>query len=278
MTLFLQTSETIILRRADFLRLHDWALNNAPLRDFCIIRVPSRCGLRPGEVQQLRWSQIDFDHLTMNVVDSKNGKTYPIPMDPVTADYLHQLRREIGSDWVFPHDPRSNAWKHYTTYLTYDGLDKIIKKSARRAGCQAWQKMNLYLLRHFFAANWAYPLDGKSPGNLHALSKILRHKSLAYTQVYLSRLVFYEDIQSEYNRRQTGPFSQREESKAETPICGNEFFDKNCRICEHQPTCRFIDQAMTSPWALSCRYFSPKLVSENMLQKKALRAHVQSGV
>jgi integrase len=264
--MFMPNQEIIELRRADFLRLHDYALNNASLRDFCIIRVPMKCGLRPGEVRCLRWKQVDFSGLTLNVVDSKKYETFPVPMDPLTADYLGHLKQKLKSNWVFPHDPESHAWKHWTTCLSYDAFDKIVKKWARLAGCQSWQRMNLYLLRHFFAANWAYPADGKRPGNLHALSKILRHKSLAYTQVYLSRLVFYEDLQAEYNRLQTGPFVQGSNSSLSATACGNEFFDRWCRICDHQPTCRWIDQAMASPWAEGCRFFKQKTFEKEEME------------
>lgn len=267
MTSFLAESGNIVLRRSDFLTLHDYALNHAPLRDFCIIRVPMKIGIRPGEVRCLRWEQVDFSGLTLNVIDSKKHKVYPVPMDPVTADYLEQLKQKFKSNWVFPHDPESHAWKNWTTCLSYDAFDKIIKRWARLAGCQNWQRMTLYLLRHFFAANWAYPTDGKRPGNLHALSQILRHKSLTHTQVYLSRLVFYEDIQAEYNYLQSGPFIQKEESEVsqghvETRFLGKEFSDKFCRICNHQSTCRFVEQAMSSPWATSCKYFTPKMQTE----------------
>lgn len=260
--MFMPNQEIIELRRADFLRLHDYALSHAPLRDFCIIRVPMKCGLRPGEVRCLRWEHVDFQGLTLNVVDSKKYEVFPIPMDPVTADYLRQLHEKFDSKWVFPHDPESRAWKHWTTCLSYDAFDKIVKKWARLSGCQSWQHVNLYLLRHFFAANWAYPMDGKRPGNLHALSKILRHKSLAYTQVYLSRLVFYEDLQAEYNRLQNGPFVHQSNLNVSLPACGNEFFDRWCRICDHQLTCRFMEQAMVSPWAEGCHFFKQKVLEK----------------
>jgi integrase len=176
--------ETIVLHRSDFLRLLDFALNNAPLRDYCVIRLPSKCGLRPGEARLLRWSQVDFDSLTLNVEDSKKHEQLPVPIDPLSCDFLRQLRMESTSEWVFTQSRRCSTWKQWSHMpLSYDMLDKIVKRCGRAAGCTSWRKMNMYLLRHFFAANWAYPGDGKVSGNLHALSKILRHKSLAYTQI-----------------------------------------------------------------------------------------------
>jgi integrase len=257
--MFYPSQELVMLRRADFHRLHDYALVHAPLRDFCIIRVPMKCGLRPGEVRCLRWEQVDFKGLTLNVVDSKKYEVFPIPMDVVTADYLRQLQEKVGGHWVFPHDPES-GWKRWTTCLTDDALDKVVKKWARLAGCQDWKRMTLYLLRHFFAANWVYPSNGKRSGNLHTLSRILRHKSLAYTQVYLSRLVFYEDLQAEYNRFQMGPFAPEQPT--------NEFFNRFCRFCDHQPTCRFVDEAVSATWAEGCRYFKQKTVEKEEMKHR----------
>jgi integrase len=251
------SEETIHLRRSDFIRLHDYVLHHGPLRDFCLFRVPMKCGLRPGEIATLRWEGVDFDALTLNIIDSKNHKPFPIPMDILTADYLREFRADRVEGLVIQRDPNCRVWRHLVDQrLSKENLEYIIKKWSKLAGLQNWRSMRMYDLRHYFAANWAYPADGKRPGNLHALSKILRHKTLLCTQIYLSRLVFYEDLQAEYDRLQKGPLSSTRTS--EMPTCGNWFFDKYCRVCEHQPACRFIDQAMSSEWAISCKFFSPK--------------------
>jgi integrase len=267
---YLPNPESIVLHRSDFLRLHDYAMNKAPLRDFCLIRVPMKSGLRPGEIRNLRWENVDLDKLTLNTVDSKKHVVCPIPMDAVTADFLKRLHEEKTSlfGWVIERDPMGKAWANRSGPLGYDALDKVIRKWAKAAGIDAWKHMNLYDLRHFFAASWAYPADGKRPGNLHALSKIMRHKSMLYTQIYLSRLVFYEDLQTEFTRLQSWPFAQGEpklESEQEVPTCGNQFFDEHCRLCGHHNTCRFMDEAMSCSWANGCKYFTrEKIVMEEM--------------
>jgi integrase len=261
--MFVPNPESIVLRRSDFLRLHDYALGHAPLRDFCLVRVPMKCGLRPGEIKELRWDQVDFEKLTLNIVDSKKYRSSPVPMDLATADYLKQLLDEGENrfGWVIERDVQGRCWVNSPKSLTYEDLDYIVKKWAKAAGCETWNKITLYALRHFFAASWAYPGDGKAPGNIHALSRILRHKNLLHTQVYLSRLVFYEDIQDEYNRIQSRPFVDNIKSST-VPACGNEFFDAWCRFCGHLPTCKFIDNAMRSPWASGCRFHVPSLKQE----------------
>jgi integrase len=256
--LFVREPKTILLRRSDFLRLHDYTLHHGPLRDFCLIRVPMKCGLRPSEIRRLRWESVDFEAQTLNVTDSKKHAVFPVPMDLATADYLRELRADKTEGWVLQREKKGYAWTDLRGPLTLENLNHTVKKWARLAGCESWQKIRVYDLRHFFAANWAYPADGKRPGNLHALSKILRHANLVTTQVYLSRLVFYEDLQAEYNRLQTWPFVQPE-GRSEVPAVGNEFFDRFCRVCTRRPTCRFIDQAMVSPWASGCKWFEQGL-------------------
>lgn len=258
-------ADTIILRRSDFLRLHDYALSHAPLRDFCLIRVPMKCGLRPGEIQFLRWERVDYDGQTLNVVDSKKHVVFPVPMDLATADYLRELQGDRQAGWVIKRDPQGRAWAHLDKPLSYEALEKIVKKWAKAAGCSTWANVTVYHLRHFFAANWAYPAHAKRPGNLHALSKMLRHKNLAATQVYLSRLVFFEDIQSEYNRLQSEPFTTDLAGPKSAPACGNEFFDRFCRRCGRRETCKFMDEALVCPWASGYRFFeSEKLEKEEM--------------
>jgi integrase len=257
---YLNAPSTIQLRRSDFFRLHDYTLHHGPLRDFCMIRVPMKSGLRPGEIRHLRWENVDFEGLTINVSDSKKHQVFPVPMDPLTADYLRQLKADRTEGWVLRRNKKAYAWTDLKGPLSLEDLNHTIKKWARLAGCVTWQKMRIYDLRHFFAANWVYPADGKPAGNLHALSRILRHTTLLNTQIYLSRLVFYEDMQAEYDRLQKGPFvDDRFEEKNETPAVGNKFFDKFCRLCNHQATCRFIGEAMNSPWADGCRFCTSAL-------------------
>jgi integrase len=211
-----------------------------------------KCGLRPGEIASLRWEHVDFNRLTLSVVDVKKKKPFPVPMDLATADYLRELKGNLEEGWVIKRLPH-NLWQDLETHLSYEVLLYLVKKWARLAGCETWRKIRVYDLRHYFAASWAYPADGKRPGNLHALSRILRHGSLFSTQVYLSRLVFEEDIQAEYNRLQTSPFADAQ-SGNEAPEIGNEFFDRHCRLCLLRPTCRYIEQAMTSEWSNACRF------------------------
>ncbi|HEY4674620.1 MAG TPA: site-specific integrase, partial [Candidatus Bathyarchaeia archaeon] len=136
--MFLSGAETILLRRSDLLRLHDYTLNHASLRDFCLMRVPMKAGLRPGEIRCLRWEQVDFETLTLFIVDSKKHRAFPVPMDLATADYLKRLKESVPSrfGWVIERDPQGMYWQDLEKPLGYDALDKIVKKWAKAAGCE----------------------------------------------------------------------------------------------------------------------------------------------
>jgi type 1 fimbriae regulatory protein FimB/type 1 fimbriae regulatory protein FimE len=72
-------------------------------RDYTMLLVAFRHGLRAQEVCELEWSQIDLDRATMHVRRVKQGKpaTHPIRGDVVRA--LRQLKREQvpASNFVF---------------------------------------------------------------------------------------------------------------------------------------------------------------------------------
>ena len=72
-------------------------------RDFTLLLVVYRHGLRAQEACDLEWSQIDFDNATMHVRRVKSGKpaTHPIRGDVLRA--LRQLKREQSpaSNFVF---------------------------------------------------------------------------------------------------------------------------------------------------------------------------------
>jgi integrase len=93
-----------------------WALISAlpdPYRTMALVAICT--GLRVGEILALRWSRIDFDHLTMMVkLSAVNGRIGRVktecsedelPLDPDFADLLLQWKaqsRPTTGNWVFP--------------------------------------------------------------------------------------------------------------------------------------------------------------------------------
>ena len=57
-------------------------------------------GARKGELQNLQWSEVDFDLGIISLLDTKNGERRDIPMNETVRSTLEALQRK--SEFVFP--------------------------------------------------------------------------------------------------------------------------------------------------------------------------------
>lgn len=234
---------TIVIRRVDILKAHDYAWKNCCLRDYLLFRLPMKIGLRTSELCTLRIEWIDFKNRGFQVLDSKKKRLYPLPLDAVSLELIRELIGERREGYVFT---RRGKGKYLYAGKPLSRIDvyHIIRRIGLDAGVQG---LSPRLLRHYFAAEWAYIKHG----NLEILRRILRHKSLATTQYYLSRLVFWEDLQAEYERLQGLPFRF---SQARPEL--GDFYRRWCSRCELEPICKLCDKM--PDYATGCRYFKPK--------------------
>lgn len=188
-------SRATVIRRTDIEHVHDYAREHCSGRDYLIVRLPMKVGLRTGEIASFRIENIDFDTRSFQVLDSKQKILYPLPLDVVTLQLVQDLIRERLEGYVFT---RTRSWKHVKKDLplSVQEIWHIIREIGRNAGVEGFKPR---MLREYFAANWAQT-EKKS---LPTLQQILRHRSLETTQVYINKLVFFEDVQREYD--QGGP-------------------------------------------------------------------------
>lgn len=243
-----QSSEdAIIIRRGDVERIEAYARDNCDLRDFLFIRLPKKIGLRTGEIATLRIENIDFDDRSFEVLDSKNYTLYPLPLDMMTLQLIKDLTKPRDEGFVFTH---KKAWKHKKANkpLTVQAIWNQTHKIGQQAGVEGFHPR---VLRSFFAANWAI-VEHKS---LELLRRILRHKSLEYTQYYISRLVFFEDVQKEYDEIRAGPIIEQP-NLSEYSVNAN--YQKWCSKCDHEPICKFIEEFCSCECASSCKYYALK--------------------
>ncbi|MEM3617925.1 MAG: site-specific integrase [Candidatus Bathyarchaeia archaeon] len=247
--------DAIVIRRADVMRVHDYARQNCCLRDYLLIRLPMKIGLRTGEIVSLRVENIDFNSRSFHVLDSKQKKLYPLPLDPITLELIKQLINGKTEGYVFTRTVYSRSWSHKKADkpLHVTTVETVVKKTAEKAGVKRFTPR---VLRHFFAAEWHRA--GKS---LELLRRILRHKSLAYTQIYLARLVFFEDIQREYESLQAGPLGMGFEPSQPTQLVAAEALTPQvCRSCVNMSICKLADKM--PEWATGCRFHKPALERE----------------
>ena len=123
-------------------------------------------GMRKGELDGLRWGDIDFDKGLALLADTKNGTPRHTPIPDVIMNELKRYR-EVGSGLLFPSstDP-----------------DKAFDYKKQWANCLKAaniQNFRWHDMRHDTASTLAR--DGRT---MKEIAEILGHKSLASTDRY----------------------------------------------------------------------------------------------
>lgn len=143
-------------------------------RDYAILLLLSRLGLRCGEVARLCLDDLDWRHGEIAIVGKGNrAERLPLPEDVGTAITVY-LRRgrphtaEGRSVFVRVHAPHRA--------LTSGGVTMVVFDAAQRAGLP---KMHAHRLRHTAATAM---LRAGSP--LPEVAQVLRHRSLLSTAIY----------------------------------------------------------------------------------------------
>lgn len=197
----LVTGDTVVIRRSDVLRVHDYALYHCCPRDYLLIRVLMTTGLRTTEVCTLRLEDIDFQSCTVNVLDSKRHKRYSLPWDMLTLQLIKDLCGDRQRGFVFRRLTKRRD-KSSDEPLSRKAVYLRIRQIGMEAGVEGFHPR---VLRQFFAAMYYYgdpdlPEDKRRRGNLGVLQVMMRHKRPSTTLDYVTGIVFFEDIQREYQR------------------------------------------------------------------------------
>ena len=142
-------------------------------RDFAVLMVLSRLGLRAGEVAAMRLDDIEWRAGEV-VVRGKGARTerLPLPHDvgKAVVSYLRAGRgrascREVFLRAVAPHGPLSSG-----------GVRSIVHAACDRAGMP---RVGAHRLRHTVATELL-----RAGVGLEQISKVLRHSSMTTTAVY----------------------------------------------------------------------------------------------
>lgn len=148
-------------------------------RDYAMLLLAARYGLRPSDIRSLRFEDIRWSEQRLVLVQSKTQRPLELPLmgdvDAALVEYLREARprcaaREIFVRHVDPVGPfavRNNLWPVMWRAMRAAGIEL----SARGRG--------LYLLRHSVATQMlgrGVPLD--------TISDILGHASVDTTRVY----------------------------------------------------------------------------------------------
>jgi site-specific recombinase XerD len=145
-------------------------------RDFAILLLLSRLGLRVGEVAFLRLTDIDWERGEIRVCGkSERRAQLPLPEDVGKAlvEYLQYGRAECNSPFVFlrmtaPHGGLGGP----------SAIGSVVRRAMERAGITGIRGGG-HLLRHTLAKRM---LEEKF--TLFEISEVLRHKDIKTTAIY----------------------------------------------------------------------------------------------
>jgi len=153
-----------------------------PLRD--VLTIMLDCGMRPGEVFQMCWEDIDWDR---NVIFVPRGKTRLsrryLPMSERIIAALKSRRKEQMEGWVFPSDSKPG---HLTTVAT--------AFETARAAAKLSSEIKLYSARHTFATKVL-----AATGNLSLVMRTLGHSNAQTAMIYQHPSM--EDVREVVNAR-----------------------------------------------------------------------------
>ena len=123
-------------------------------------------GARKGEIEALKWCEVDFETQYLRLEDSKTGQKV-IPLNAPALEILSNLQRLEASEFVFP-AYRGNGF--------FEGTSKVWRKVRAMAGLE---DVRLHDLRHSFAS-----VAVSGGASLPIIGALLGHTDSATTQRY----------------------------------------------------------------------------------------------
>jgi integrase len=178
-------------------------------------------GLRRSELFALKWDDVDFDDLQINVQRSiymnivGNCKTEasrkPVPMDPILASELWAWKQDSPygqpHDWVFA-SPHTRGKSPYWPDIV---LSRVIRPAAARAGIE--KHIGWHTFRHSFST--MLMANGE---NIKVVQELMRHANCRCTlEIYSqARLQAKRDAQHRVVEMITP--REREDTERELPL------------------------------------------------------------
>ncbi|MBO6540329.1 MAG: tyrosine-type recombinase/integrase [Rhizobiaceae bacterium] len=123
-------------------------------------------GARKGEMEALKWSEVDFEGRYLRISESKTGQRI-IPLNAGALEVLATTARHAGSAYVFP---------AYRGDGHYEGTPKVWRRLRAEAGIE---DVRLHDLRHSFAS-----VAVSGGASLPIIGALLGHTNSATTQRY----------------------------------------------------------------------------------------------
>lgn len=250
----------VLLHRSDIQKLLQ---QPKILRDQIIVDLPTLEAFRTGEIAALDWQHVNEAERWIYVTNSKKDHLYPVPLDWQLAQRLKRFRQECGEPQyggVIRPLPSVNVKRSaWGKPISNQAIEDVVKFYAREAGIFNWNQYNPTLLRAYFAAEWV-----SQKRSWKMLQTIMRHNSLSTTMRYATRIIFWEDLRTEFDRIQRIPTDRRLKKSNLLEMLENPMA-KQCMKCAARLVCRHVDEAVQSEWAEGCRFY-PKIMEEFLAQ------------
>ncbi len=149
-------------------------------RDYAIIMIAARLGLRSSDIRLLLFSSIKWEKNTIELVMEKTKELIVLPLlnevGEALIDYIRYGRPQSDLPYIF--------LSHISPLriLSATAMTAIVKRHANKAGtdCKPYGKGGPHALRSTLATHL---LESEVP--LPVISEILGHKDLRTTEVYL---------------------------------------------------------------------------------------------
>ena len=156
-------------------------------RDYAVLLLAARYGLRPCDIRQLRLDDIDWRSATITLQQSKTGRDLSLPLLPdVSKALISYLRHGRPSTQYRTIFVRHRA--PFEPFAPNNNLSTIMRAALRNAGLEDRPgRRGLYLLRHTLATRL---LEAGQP--IKTIGDVLGHantqSTLLYTKVDLPAL------------------------------------------------------------------------------------------
>lgn len=147
-------------------------------RDFLILSVLYRTGVRVSELVNIRPMDLEHHNQAINIVKAKGGKQRRVYL----ADEIIDMLLKYVSDMKIPDDCPVFGLSRVQVF-------NIVKKYGRIIGL----RVHPHTLRHTFAINWV-----RQNQDIRRLQLVLGHANLNTTQTYLQ--FRDDDVRDVYNK------------------------------------------------------------------------------
>jgi site-specific recombinase XerD len=149
-------------------------------RNYAIILLVAKLGLRVGDAIALRFGSIDWDTKIISIKQQKTGVplTLPLPVDAGWAiiDYLKHGRPETTCDCIFV--------RHYAPYdMMTANFQKDLQRAVQKAGISvpADKRFGMHTFRHSIASTML-----SRGATLSEIAQVLGHVNTDVTEDYIS--------------------------------------------------------------------------------------------